>query len=135
MEYLQHLPPRFRDLGYAVKILPNDNHVVDGKVMSWVYKLKSMEKEAPIFSFYRDLMMFDRPDDQEVKISKTAAAINHWLIYDRKDLPIAIDKMSFNSYTTLVVRDVTLPVKLFVRKINNRLSRLEKSRPISSRSL
>jgi len=118
VEYLEHLPPRFRDLGYAVKNLPNGNQVVDGKVMSWVYKLKSMEREAPIFSFYRDLMMFDRPDDQEVKISKTAAAINHWLIYDRNDLPVAITKMSFDSYTIPVDKDGTLPVKLFDRKLN-----------------
>jgi len=118
VEYLEHLPLRFRDLGYAVKALPNGNQVVDGKVMSWVYKLKSMEKEAPLFSFYRDLMMLDRPDAQEVKISKTAAAINHWLIYDRNDLPVAITKMSFDSYTIPVDRDGTLPVKLFGRKLN-----------------
>ncbi len=67
VEYMQHLPPRFKDLGYAVKPLPNGNRVVDGKVMSWVYKLKSMENEAPLYTLYRDLKMFrqrgtaDRP--------------------------------------------------------------------------
>jgi hypothetical protein len=118
IEYMEHLPPRFRDLGYAVKTLSNGNQVVDGKVMSWVYKLKSMEKEAPVFSFYRDLMMFSRPDGQEAKISKTAAALNHWLTYDRNDLPIAITKLSFDSYTIPVRKDGTLPVKLFNRKLN-----------------
>ncbi len=118
VEYMEHLPPRFRDLGYAVKTLPNGNQVVDGKVMSWVYKLKSMEKEAPIFSFYRDLMMFDKSDIQEVKITKTAAALNNWLIYDRNDLPVAITKMSFDSYTIPVEKDGTIPVKLFHRKLN-----------------
>ena len=48
VEYMEHLPPRFRDLGYAVKTLPSGNQVVDGKVMSWVYKLKSMEKESAL---------------------------------------------------------------------------------------
>ena len=118
VEYMEHLPPRFRDLGYAVKTLSSGNQVVDGKVMSWVYKLKSMEKEAPIFTLYRDLMMFDRPDGQEAKISKTAAALNPWLIYDRNDLPIAITKMSFDSYTIPVDKDGTLPVRLFDRKLN-----------------
>jgi hypothetical protein len=118
VEYMEHLPPRFRDLGYAEKALPNGNKVVDGKVMSWVYKLKSMEKEAPIFSFYRDLMMFNRPDGKKAKISKTAAALNHWLIYDRSDLPIAITKMSFDSYTIPVAKDGTLSVRLFDRKLN-----------------
>jgi len=117
-EYLNHLPPRFRDLGYAVTTLPNGNRVVDGTVMSWVYKLKSMEREAPLFSFYRDLVMFDRLDGDTLKISKTAAAINHWLIYDRSDLPEAITKMSFDSYTIPVDKDGTLPVKLFDRKLN-----------------
>ncbi len=118
VEYLEHLPPRFRDLGYAVKTLPNGNRVVDGKVMSWVYKLKSMEREAPVFTFYRDLKMFDKPNIDEVSISKTAAAINYWLIYDRTDLPEAITKMSFDSYTIPVDKDGTLPVKLFGRKLN-----------------
>ena len=118
VEYMEHLPPRFRDLGYAVKTLSSGNQVVDGKVMSWVYKLKSMEREAPIFALYRDLMMFDRPDDKDVRISKTAAALNHWLIYDRNDLPIAITKMSFDSYTIPIDKNGTLPVKLFDRKLN-----------------
>jgi hypothetical protein len=118
VEYLEHLPERFRDLGYALRPLPNGNQVIDGKVMSWVYKLKSMEKEAPIFSFYRDLMMLNAPGDKEVRISKTAAALNHWLIYDRRDLPAAIIKMSFDSYTIPVAKDGTLPVTLFGRKLN-----------------
>jgi hypothetical protein len=118
IEYLSHLPSRFRDLGYAVKTLPNGNQVVDGSVMSWVYKLKSMESEAPLFSLYRDLMMFDRPGGKKVTISKTAAAINHWLIYERNDLPVAITQLSFDSYTRPVEKDGTLPVKLFGRPLN-----------------
>jgi hypothetical protein len=122
IEYLEHLPPRFRDLGYAVKVLPNGNRIVDGKVMSWVYKLKSMEKEAPLFTFYRDLMMFDRNGALDRPISQTAAAINNWLIYDRNDLPEAITKMSFDSYTLPVAKDGRLPFKLFGRPLNfNRL--------------
>ena len=118
VEYLEHIPPRFRDLGYAVKTLPNGNKVVDGKVMSWVYKLKSMDREAPVFSFHRDLMMFDQTGSGEIKINKTAAALNHWLIYDRKDIPEAITKMSFDSYTIPIAEDGTMPVKLFGRKLN-----------------
>lgn len=118
IDYMQHLPPRFRDLGYAVKDLPNGNRVVDGKVMSWVYKLKSMEKESPVHTFYRDLMMFDRSGNGDFKISRTAAAINHWLIYDRNDLPEAITKMSFDSYTIPITKDGTLPFKLFGREVS-----------------
>lgn len=117
VEYMEHLPPRFRDLGYAVKNLPNGNQVVDGKVMSWVYKLKSMEKEAPIFSLYRDLMMFNKPNGKDVEVTKTAAALNHWLIYDRNDLPVDITQMSFDSYTIPIDKDGTLPVKLFDREL------------------
>ena len=118
VEYLEHIPLRFRDLGYALKTLPNGNRVVDGKVMSWVYKLKSMEREAPVFTFHRDLMMFDRPDGREVKITKTAAALNYWLMYERKDLPLGITDLSFKSYTIPVAADGTLPVKLFGRELN-----------------
>ena len=118
VEYLQHLPPRFMDLGYAVKPLPSGNQVVDGKVMSWVYKLKSMDKEAPLFTFLRDLDMMSGSQDGTVKISKTAAAINHWLIYDRGDLPESITRLSFDSYTTPVTADGVLPIKLFGRELN-----------------
>jgi hypothetical protein len=107
-----------RDLGYAVKTLPNGNQVVDGKVMSWVYKLKSMEKEAPVYSLYQDLMMFDRPAGEEIKISKTAATLNYWLLYDRNDLPISITQMSFDSYTISVDQEGKLPIKLFDRILN-----------------
>ncbi|MBF0525406.1 MAG: metal transporter [Deltaproteobacteria bacterium] len=118
VEYLGHLPARFRDLGYATKTLPNGNQVVDGKVMSWVYKLKSMDKEAPVFTFFRDLKMFDLPDCETVQVNKTAAAINYWLTYDRNDLPVSITKMSFDSYTIPVTKDGTLPVRLFNRPLN-----------------
>lgn len=118
--YLDHTPARFRDLGYAVKTLPKGNRVVDGKVMSWVFRLRSIEKEAPIVTFYRDLMMFDfsNGNGHEVRISKTAAALNHWLLYDRCDLPLAITKLSYDSYTIPVTEEGTLPVKLFGRELN-----------------
>jgi hypothetical protein len=119
VEYMQHLPPRFRDLNYALKTLPNGNRIVAGKVMSWVYKLKSMEKEAPFVSFYRDLSSLDNTDHEtEIQINKTAAALNHWLIYDRLDLPEGITKLSFNSYTIPIKEDGTLPVQLFGRSLN-----------------
>jgi len=116
IEYLAHLPPRFRDLGYAIKTLPNGNRVVDGKVMSWVYKLKSMEREAPVSAFYRTLMVFDQ--EENVRITSTAAALNYWLIYERSDLPIGITQMSFDSYTVPVTAGGTLPVRLFGRELN-----------------
>lgn len=118
VEYLDHIPQRFRDLGYAVKNLPNGNVIVDGKVMSWVYKLKSIEREAPFFTFYRDLKMFDRSNPEEVQITKTAAALNYWLIYERNDLPRAICQMSFDSYTIPISTDGAMPVKLFGRSLN-----------------
>jgi hypothetical protein len=118
VEYIEHLPPRFRELGYAVKTLPNGNKVVDGKVMSWVYKLKSMDLEAPIVTFFRDLMMLERSVNKPVKINKTAAAINHWMIHDRTDLPLGITQMSFTSYTRPVDKDGNLPIELFGRQLN-----------------
>jgi len=113
VEYMEHLPERFRDLNYAVKKLPNGNGIVDGKVMSWVYKLKSMEKEAPFVTLYRDLSSIEGEE-----ISKTAAALNHWLIYDRTDLPEGITKLSFDSYTIPVTDTGELPVRLFGKTLN-----------------
>ena len=114
VEFLNLLPERFRDLGYATKILENGHEVVDGKLMSWVYKLKSMDKENPVTAFYRDLKLLEKGK----KINKTAAAINYWLLYDVTDLPVNITRMSFASYTTPVTKDGTLPVQLFNRELN-----------------
>ncbi len=117
VEYIDHLPFRFRDLGYALKTLPNGNQVVDGKILSWVFKLKSIENEAPFLSFYRDLTMFDNGGNSP-KISKVAAAISYWLTRDITDLPVEITRLSFNSYTRPVSADGTLPVSLFGRPLN-----------------
>lgn len=118
VDYIRHLPPRFRDLGYAVKTLPNGNQVVDGKVMSWVYKLKSMDVEAPVVAFNRDMVMLERSMDKPEPINKTAAALNYWMIYDRTDLPLGMTAMSFASYTKPVDKDGNLPIELFGRRLN-----------------
>jgi hypothetical protein len=113
-DFLAQIPKRFEDIGFAIKTLPNGNRVVNGKLMSWVYKLKSLEKDNPIIAFYRDLKLFER----NLKINTTAAAINYWLLYDQTDLPLEICKMSFDSYTIPVAQDGTLPVTLFGRPLN-----------------
>jgi hypothetical protein len=119
VDYLEHITPRFRDLAYATKILPNGNPVIDGRVMSWVYKLKSIEREAPLFTYFRDINLFEFMVRKGVQgVGKTAAAINHWLIYDRNDLPVAITKMSFDSYTIPISSKGCLPVKLFGRELH-----------------
>lgn len=117
-KFLSNLPQRFNDLAYGTKTLPNGNTVADGKLMGWVYKLKSIETESPVAVFYRDLMMFARQKDKNINISKTAAAINYWLNNERSDLPMEITKMSFASYNTPVTDDGTLPVKLFGKTLN-----------------
>ena len=120
VEYIEHLPYGFRDLGYATKVLPNGNRVVDGKLMSWVFKLRSIEKESPMFTFYRDIRMFGADTSRAPKINKVAAAITHWMTYDITDLPVEITRLSFESYTKPVAMDGTLPVTLFGRKLNFR---------------
>jgi hypothetical protein len=120
--FLGGLPQRFNDLAYGTKTLKNGNQVADGKLMGWVYKLASIEAESPVTVFYRDLMMFARQKSEKPVISKTAAALNYWLMNERNDLPLEITKMSFASYNTPITADGTLPVTLFGRKLNfNRL--------------
>lgn len=117
--FLKSLPQRFNNLAYGTKKLPNGNEVADGDLMGWIYKLKSIESEAPMAAFFRDLFMVaPQKKDAAVKISKTAAALNYWLHKERSDLPLAISKMSFDSYNTPVTEDGILPVKLFGKKLN-----------------
>lgn len=112
--YLHQLSPRFRDLRFAITALPNGNRVVNGRLTSWVFKLKNFENENPISAFYRDLKLLEKGQG----VVKTAAAINYWMLYDITDLPVAITKMSFDSYTIPVTKDGTLPVQLFGRTLN-----------------
>jgi len=113
-EFLEQVPQRFEDMGFAIRTLLNGNRVVNGTLMSWVFKLKSLEKDNPIVTFYRDLKLFER----DLKINQTAAAINYWLLYDQTDLPLEVCKLSFDSYTIPVAKDGTLPVTLFGRPLN-----------------
>ncbi|AOY57338.1 hypothetical protein [Desulfococcus multivorans] len=116
--FLAELPTRFNDLAYGTKTLPNGNKVADGNLMGWVYKLKSIESEAPVVAFLRDLMMLSPRNGRPVRVSKTAAALNYWLQNERSDLPLAVTAMSFASYNTPITADGTLPVKLFGRPLN-----------------
>jgi hypothetical protein len=118
--FLSSVPRRFRELDYSAKTLPNGNKVVDGHLMGWVYKLKSIEDESPIAAFYRDLMMFARQKPPGYKISKTAAALNFWLNHERFDLPLEITRMSFLSYNRPIAPDGEMPVRLFGRRLNIR---------------
>ncbi len=117
-EFISSLPSRFLDLNYTKKTLPNGNQVVDGEVMSWVYKLKSIDNQNPLFAFYRDIMMQGIIDGKDAPINKTAAAINYWLLKERRALPEGVTRMSFDSYTNPVAPDGALPVKLFGKKLN-----------------
>jgi len=116
--FLKDLPRRFNDLDYGTKTLKNGNTVADGKLMGWVYKLKSIDTESPVPAFLRDLLMFARQPDGEISIGKTAAALNYWLNYERFDLPLEITKMSFASYNTPITEDGILPVRLFGQKLD-----------------
>ncbi len=112
--FLDQVPGRFMGLGLAVKTLANGNQVVEGRLLSWLFKLKNIVNENPITAFYRDLKLLEKGQ----KISKSAAAINYWLLYDITDVPLNITKMSFDSYNIPVAQDGTLPVKLFGRPLN-----------------
>jgi poly(3-hydroxyalkanoate) synthetase len=74
--YLCQLSPRFRDLRFAMRTLPNGNQVVNGRLMNWVFKLKNFEIENPISSFFRDLKMLEKGQ----RLAKTTAAINYWML-------------------------------------------------------
>lgn len=120
--FLEGLPDVFNDLEYGTKILPNGNRVADGNLMGWIYKLKSIETEAPLLAMWRDMLLLGGGSNGVAKapINKTAAALNYWLSNERSDLPMAITRMSFASYNTPISEDGTLPVRLFGKPLNLR---------------
>ncbi len=118
IDFLGGLPTRFNDLAYGSKKLSNGNVVADGKLMGWVYRIKSIEGEAPMTAFLRDLSMFGYQDTEKMGVSKTVAALTHWLRNERTDLPMEITKMSFAAYNEPIAENGDLPVTLFGRKLN-----------------
>lgn len=116
--FLRKLPDRFNDLSYGTKQLPNGTKVADGNLMGWVYKLKSIEHEAPLVAFIRDMSMVAGAKKRGKSLSKTALAINYWLKNERTDIPLAITKMSFAAYNIPVASDGTLPVSMFGKALN-----------------
>ncbi len=116
--FLKELPTQFNDLAYGTKTLANGNQVADGTLMGWIYKLKSIESEMPLLAMWRDMMIASSSNGNPSKISKTAAALNYWLTYERNDLPLEITRMSFLSYNVPIQADGTLPVKLFDQPLN-----------------
>ncbi len=117
-QFLKDLPAVFNDLSYGTKVLPNGNQVADGTLMGWIYKLKSIEMEMPLLAMWRDMMLVAHTNGDPASISKTAAALNHWLLYERNDLPMEITRMSFAAYNHSISADGTLPIKLFGRRLN-----------------
>jgi poly(3-hydroxyalkanoate) synthetase len=118
VNFMDRIPNSYKGLEYAMKTLPNGNRVIDGKIMSWVYRLKSIEDENPVTRYFQDLAIYNRTNGSSAAISKVASAINYWLTYDRTDLPVAITKMSYDSYTRPVDKEGNLPVTLFGRTLN-----------------
>lgn len=116
--FLDNLPDQFNDLAYGTKTLANGNQVADGTLMGWIYKIKSIETEMPLLAMWRDMMIVAHSNGDPSAISKTAAALNYWLAYERNDLPLAITRMSFASYNTPISHDGTLPIKLFDKPLN-----------------
>lgn len=117
-QFLKDLPAQFNDLAYGTKTLANGVQVADGTLMGWIYKLKSIETEMPLLAMWRDMMIVAHSNGDPNAISKTAAALNYWLAYERSDLPLAITQMSFDSYNTPITSDGVLPVKLFNEPLN-----------------
>jgi hypothetical protein len=124
--FLHRLPPRFNDLAYGIRHLSSGHAVADGRLMGWVYRLKSIESEGPGAAFLRDLLGASRQPPGAAARSRSALAIAYWLGRERTDLPLAITRMSFAAYNQPIAADGTLPVRLFDRPL--RLGRLGDAR-------
>lgn len=119
-EFLRHMPQAFNDLEYGGKRLASGRTVASGELMGWVYKLKSMEQQAPLVSLINNILLLTNRNTRPPEINKTVAALNHWLQNERTDLPLAITAMSHRAYTVPIAGDGTLPVRLFGRPLNLR---------------
>jgi poly(3-hydroxyalkanoate) synthetase len=117
-EYLETMAPRFRSLAYATKTLPNGNRVVDGSVMSWVFKLKSLRNEPPIDFLARLKLAHRNVSKGRLGTNKTMAAVMRWLLHDRTDMPVNITELSMKSFSVPITPSGMFPFKLFGRSVN-----------------
>jgi hypothetical protein len=109
-EYVSSLADRFKNVNYCV----NGKGVIDGEVLSWVYRIRNASSEAPLAALVRDLEFVG----SKGAIPVTAAAVNRWLMHDRKNQPIEITKASLLSYTHPISKAGALPLRLFDRELN-----------------
>lgn len=116
-KFLDSLPQEFNDLKYGT-IKMNGVEVASGQLMSWVYKIKSLDNQAPFVLMYSDWQMMETAVRKGVALSPTVAALNAWLRDDRVNIPKAITEISFKSYNTPITEDGELPVTLFGRNLN-----------------
>ncbi len=116
--FLKKLPGRYNNLTFGTKTLPNGNKVADGQLMSWIYKLKSIESSTPVVSFLRDLAMLTPVNGGPPRFNKTGIALNYWLKNELTDIPLSITEMSFASFKSPITREGALPVKLFGEELN-----------------
>lgn len=117
-EYVETVSDRFRrDLLNATKILSNGNRVINGKILSWVYRLSDIEKQVPLALFHQALINFGSllPDGN---LPMTQVATSRWMEYDRVDLAPKIVKYSLDTFSKPITANGTMPVSLFGKPLN-----------------
>jgi hypothetical protein len=120
LEYLKYIDPTSRKRGYEVKTLSNQNKVADGRFLSWIYQLRSVESKYRLNLFSQGLNLFAEQISDSYhpfRISKTHAAINFWLSQERYDIPLAIADIFHKSNTIPVSSHGKLPIALFGRQL------------------
>ncbi|MCP3924177.1 MAG: metal transporter [Desulfobacterales bacterium] len=116
--FLNNLPTVYNNLSYGTKTLPNGNKIADGEIMSWIYKLNSIENETPIVSLLKKVAMFDFKGNKDCSVNLTYAALNYWLSHEKTDLPLEITRFSYDSFSKSVEQNGELPVRLFGEHLN-----------------
>lgn len=116
--FLSNIPDSYNNLSYGTKTLPNGNKIADGEIMSWIYKLNSIESETPIVSLLKKIALFDIKGNKDFSVNLTYAALNYWLSYEKTDLPLDITKFSYDSFSHPVDKNGELPVRLFGKPLN-----------------
>jgi len=116
--FLNSIPAGYNDLSYGTKTLPNGNKIADGEIMSWIYKLNSIENETPIVSLLKKVALFDFKGNKDYSVNLAFAAINYWLSHEKTDLPLDITRFSYDSFSNPVDRNGELPVRLFGESLN-----------------
>lgn len=100
---------------FLTATLPTGNRVANGYMLSLGMRFVAIDREQPLVKVLDQASLQKATD---LNPGKTVAALFRWLLKERVHLPLAIAKMSSETFQRPIAEDGTLPIELYGQPLN-----------------